>query len=399
MGSRTRSSICISLLLICALCIPGVREVRAGDGSEGYGTVSFDGIVSEDSLSVGQEETGDISGGETRISDGDISENGGGLESREVEETVRLDDSVFLEEAEEVSENGVSLDMLVRENAVISEDQTDEEAHKEALNVVLPTELPFSVVLLGKEGRRGAIRSEQFCLENKGYEDICISIQGVCAGIDAERYVVSDVSVKNTEVQEKSVWMYLKWEDKDGEELEKPGIVMGDASRPGEGEVILKAPKRDKKDRIIKSDQSSKAYFSFTGDLNARVDGAWRGDELSVDLEFSMEKLVSVDADDQAGKGSVSSDRSHDPGYQAVDELDRMDTNEGEDVDALESVSDNTVGEPESASDNTIDEAENVSDNMLGESESVSGNLMDDPESISENNFDVLLSISDGNNG
>lgn len=401
MGSRirTRSTICISLLLICALCVPGVREVRAGDEAEGYGTVSLDVAVSEDSLSVGQEEAGDISGGETRLGDRDISGDGGGLENREADETVSMDDKVSLDETGEVSENGVSSDILMRENAVISEDRPDEETHKEALNVVLPTELPFSVILLGKEGRRGAIRSEQFCLENKGYEDICVSIQGVCAGIDAERYVVSDVSVKDAEVQEKNVWMYLKWEDKDREELEKTGIVMGDASRPGEGEVILEAPKRDKKGRIIKSDQSSKAYFSFTGDLNAGSDGAWRGDELSVDLEFSMEKLISVDADDRAEKGSVSSDRSDDPGYQAVNELDSMDPDDGEDVDDLESISDNTVGELKSVSDNTIDGPENLSDNLLGDPESVSGNTMDDLESISKNVLDELLSISDGDSG
>ncbi len=384
MGRKTRRSIWISLVLIGVLCVPGVRVVRAGEGSEGNGTVSLDGVISNNSLSVGQEETEDISGGETRLGDGDISGNGVGLESREEDGAVSLNGRVYSEEEEDVSENGVSLDMPVQENAVISENRTDGDAHKEALNVVLPTELPFSVILLGKEGRRGAIHSEQFCLENKGYEDICVSIQGVCAGLDGERYVVSDVSVKNTEVQEKNVWMYLKWEDQDGEELQRTGIVMGDVSRPGQGEIVLKAPKRDKKGKIIRNDQSSRAYFSFTGDLNAGIEGAWRGDELRVDLEFSMEKIVSVDTDDHVEKGSVSSDRSDDSEYHAVDELDSVDSDEKENMDDPESVSDNTMDEPESISNNILDNPESESSNT------------DDPESISDNVLDVLLSNSDG---
>ena len=191
-----------------------------------------------------------------------------------------------------VSDNSVSLnDVHNRQFSMAASEQIidEEELHKELFNVVLPTEIPFKMVLFGSKRLEGLIDSERFCVENKGYKDVRISFQGVCRGKNEEDYVIKDSSVEEGIVgNKKNIWIYLRWENQKGEILEQPGIVMGDVTHPGEGEIILKAPKRDTEGKIVGENSESRVYFTFKGDMTSDTGEAWSEGEIELDLNFSM---------------------------------------------------------------------------------------------------------------
>ena len=136
---------------------------------------------------------------------------------------------------------------------------------------------------------KALIKSEQYCIENRSYEDVCISLEGVCSGNSTEDYEMSGHSVKDDFVQgKKNIWICLQWEDKEGKILEQPGIAMGSVSDPGKGEIILKAPRRNKKGEILDENSASKVYFSFTGDMKSDMEQSWGDGELNLDLRFAM---------------------------------------------------------------------------------------------------------------
>ena len=112
-----------------------------------------------------------------------------------------------------------------------------------------------------------------------------------------------DASVEHDIVQgNKNVWIYLKWENENGEELEYPGIVMGDVSDPGKGEIVLKAPKRGDEGNIQGEDPSSKIYFSFFGDINSDTGSIWEDGELELELEWTMEEVSSGNVVEMPGQ-------------------------------------------------------------------------------------------------
>lgn len=190
-----------------------------------------------------------------------------------------------------LSDNGLVTDTEDKEEVIVSEEQSiDEDREEKPLDVVLPVEVPFGITLLGEEGLDGLIRSKQYCIENRGCEDVCVSVKGVCSGNAAEEdYVVSGFPVKEDFVQEKkNIWLYLQWEDEERKVLEQTGIVMGDALNPGKGEIILRAPERDENGEIIGGNSGSRAYFSFVGELKSDMNQPWHDGELQVDLGFSM---------------------------------------------------------------------------------------------------------------
>lgn len=231
-----------------------------------------------------------------------------------------------------LSDNGLVTDTEDKEAVIVSEEQSMEEDREDKpLDVILPVEVPFDITILGEEGLDGLIRSKQYCIENRGCEDVCVSVEGVCSGNEAEEdYVVSGFPVKEDFVQgKKNIWLCLRWEDEERKVLDQPGIVMGGDQDPGKGEIILKAPVRDEDGEIIDGNNGSRAYFSFAGELKSDMDRPWRDGELQVKLEFSMEpaagkntdpspnraetaemdmELMNEDAEVQADMGAVNED-------------------------------------------------------------------------------------------
>ena len=157
----------------------------------------------------------------------------------------------------------------------------------------MPTEVPFDIIFWEGEELKGAVFSKKFYIENKGDEDICIAIQGICQGENQEDYVFSNRSVEDELIYgKKNVWIYLRWEDKDGKGLELPEIAMGDSVNPGKGEIILKAPEKDSEGQSLGDNFASRVFFSIRGELNSDK-GEWKNDELKVKLDFSMKTINS----------------------------------------------------------------------------------------------------------
>lgn len=278
MKGKKRRYVWLGLLLASSLSIQGGAAVWAGGETDIIGDeVEIGAEMDQEDESPGQEgetPTG-LSENETDGESAGLSENGADAKP---------------------SHSGNSLSADEKHLTVSDNQDLEKEILDRPLNVVLPTEIPFSMVLFGEEGLEGWIKSDQFCIENRGYEDVRISIHGVCSGEKEEDYVISDSSVENEYVQgKKNVWVYLRWEDENREVLDRPEIVMGDASNPGEGELVLKAPKRDGDGKIISTDCDSKAYFTFRGDLKSDMDELWRSDELKLELNLNMEPISSVD--------------------------------------------------------------------------------------------------------
>lgn len=389
MRSRKRRYVWVSLLLMCSLCVPGQNTVWADEGLEGQEKISDNTIsgsaISDDGWEVSQED---------RIFIDDETLSGNDTEDVE-EESISQNEEAPSEnnlekETIDFSKNESISDGSQQDRSVVSENRPDDELHRKAFNVVLPTEVPFKVILLGEQGCRGVIRSERFCIENKGYEDVCISIKGSCIGQVEGEYDISSISVKNETVQKKTVWMYLKWEGENGEDMGLTGITMGDVSSPGEGEIILKAPIRNKKGEVAEDDSGSKVFFSFVGDLNAGMDGTWRGDELSVGLDYSIEEVASVDASSLGYDGgtpsedSVSSDWSEDE-LGSVSVSDAAGISEGP-----ESVSNNVSGSDVqlSVSENLKDtpsdnESDQPLDTIMSDGISQDDEWIIDPDSVS----------------
>lgn len=333
---KERRAVWISLLLVGALSVPSVTPIWANDGSEMYiqgADEPVDGVsidtISASAMYEGEEDTDDmISGQEDKEQDAES-------ENRTGTQLVLSMDSMF---SDTVSDNNRD---VVSENKAV-----DTEGQEKMFNVVLPTEISCDMILWGEERLKGAIRSKQFYMENKGYEDVRLSIQAICSGLKNEPYLIRDTSVEDDAVQGmKNVWIYLRWEDENGKELEQPGIIMGDASAPGEGEIVLKAPRRDDEGNIQGEDPRSKIYFSFFGDINSDTSSIWESDELGLELKWMMEEVVSEEALDMPGQS------------------------EEEDRGRVENISDNGVGtgvDDDISDDGTVDAYHSLSGNTEG---------------------------------
>lgn len=297
------------LLLIIALQLPGSMVIQANDGTSleteqasevettGEKRVSSnsdneENVLQMDMCSEEKTEVYDtIVLGEDEEDEGIVSSDTDNCKQKEtIDETVSSDTVL--------SDNQLSLEETQGKDSTVSHNQSlNSEIQKDIFNVVLPTEIPFDIVLWEGEESKGAVFSKRFYIENKGDEDICVSLKGVCEGENQEDYIISNTSVENKLTpNKKNVWMYLKWEDKNGQDLELPPIMMGDSVNPGQGKIILKAPVKGSEGENAGDNFESKAYFSFRGELNSDK-GAWKSDELKAKLNFSMEVIDSGKSD------------------------------------------------------------------------------------------------------
>lgn len=287
MKSKKRRYMWVGLLLASALGMQGVTDIWAETENDAAGE---EVMIREEKLEEQLTERADEAAG---ISENAIDGELTGLSENET-------DGKSIGSLHNGDMKHSYSDNILSANKEKLDSQAWEEDIYEPINVVLPTEIPFSIVLFGEEGLEGWIKSEQFCIENRGYEDVRISIHGVCSGEKEENYVICGSSVENGYIQgKKNVWAYLRWEDENGEILDQSEIVMGDASNPGEGELILKAPERDENGEIINTDCDSKAYFTFRGDIKSDMDELWRSDELKFDLNLYIESISSVDIEER----------------------------------------------------------------------------------------------------
>lgn len=293
-----RRTLWISLLLAGALSIPGELSIRANGDLETV--VQEEDVLDEKNLSDNMGDGFGISENRTEVLD---------RGSEEADELQEISSENGMREQSIISDNVQFSDVKEDKDVDLENDVLDVKLRKEMFDVVLPVEISCDMVLLGEERIKGVIRSKQFYIENRGYEDVCISLQGVCSGKEDEEYVIQDVSVKDDiEQGKKNVWIYLRWEDENGEEIERPGIVMGDVSTPGEGEIILEAPKRDGKGNIQGENAQSKVYFSFFGDINSDTGHIWENDELQLNLKWMMEEVTSDNTTDLANPPEQTED-------------------------------------------------------------------------------------------
>ncbi len=381
----------ISLLLAGALSIPGGTSVLAN--SEAETTIQETDMI-EEGLS------GNISANE--MDEVEFSE-----EEMDVYDTVSGQEDV---EQEEVSENAIEKEPVLSDNSQSSNIVLDEKTESESENsteaketpekimdVILPTEIPFDMVLLGEERLKGVIRSRQFYMENRGFEDVRISMQGVCTRKGDQEYVISNTSVENEIVQgKKNIWMYLRWEDENGNELDQPGIIMGDDSNPGKGEIILKAPERNSKGEVEEGNSQSRVYFSIFGDINSDNGRIWEDAEFGLHLDWEMEEITS---DDTVNSANLLEDGKSPKIYENKGETESISDNANVDILQKEesisennSVSDNTVlseGEKDISDADMPEEQKGISDNehILDEQESVLDdfNVREQLDSISDN--------------
>lgn len=345
MKIKKRNYIWVSLLLAGTLCcLPeGRMDVWAGgeegalqeEGIDEDDPIEREETVSEDTVSE------DIVSSQMGRGTETLSENGSGSQSSVSDDSVSSDGIYY---------GGISGDGAV-----------NEEVYKQVTNVVLPTDIPFKMVLFGEERLEGLIRSERFFIENRGYEDVRISFRGICKGENEEEYIVGDTSTEEKMVEgKKNAWVYLKWESEGHEDLEQREITMGDISAPGKGEIVLKAPTRNKKGEIIEKVDGSKAYFSFWGDFRSDTGEAWEDGELNLDIDYTVEvveqpkDLTDVENDEYMGDDS-------------------KDEGEVEDIELQKSVSDNV-----DEGSVLVDDGEKiVSSNEEGAFFQVSGNEVD----------------------
>lgn len=296
MRSRKRRYIWVSLLLTGILSVPGKTMAWSGGWTEDFTDISgnmlsaneSDGVeISHDELVVQMGSVSDdiadrgmlfedkMSGMEDEVLSENVSEN----------EMPGMEDGTPSENVSETSGNSLSEDFVRREESTDPQNRT--------ADVVLPTEIPFDIIFWGEEKREAWIRSDQYYIENKGYEDVCISVYGsVSLNGDVEDYVFVNSTTEEVSVEDKkNVWVYLKWEDEERGAADHPEIVMGDVSDPGKGEIVLKAPERNEEGEIVGDNPGSKAYFSFAGDIKSEMDQGWESKELEVDLSFSINEL------------------------------------------------------------------------------------------------------------
>ncbi len=306
MGDRKRVYIWISMILAGVLSLPGKRFVQA-DADIGLSDNAFSAnIAVENGISENSARSGSISDSRWISETGLVVGDGeSAWENNAPEGMVFENDEDAQKEQGELSDNSLSSNIMDAEDLVfgdtISEDQyIGEGAKKEPFQIVLPTDIPFNIILFGEEGFDALVRSEQYCIENRGDKDVRVSIQGYCSGDGEEDYIVAKSSVKEDFIQgKKNVWICLKWEDEEREILEHPGILMGEIGDPGTGEIILKAPKKDKEGKIVGDNSDSKMYFSFVGDMKSDTGHPWKSEELELGLDFLMETMTedAVDAE------------------------------------------------------------------------------------------------------
>lgn len=262
MKAQKRMYICVSLLLTCALGVPShmtLANVREHEE------------VLEDEIEL----------------------SGNGISDNKIEELQQVSgnereasENAFLETENDADKNS--------KNTITSENLYVDEKEKKSLSVVLPTEIPCHMVLYENRKHKGLISSTQFFIENRGYEDVVVFLEGFCQGKDGDNYVFSDAPVDKTIVQgKKNAYVCLKWENENGDELGLPRMIMGDAANPGTAEIVLSAPIRDENGEIAGDNLESKAYFSFMGELNSDTGEEWKSNELQFDLNYSIETIIS----------------------------------------------------------------------------------------------------------
>lgn len=288
---KDRKYILLSLLLTGAVSASGIGgvSVRANEYvivPEQYNelisdneTQLFDDENVEISISNNEELT-EISSNEmtvTNISENDL------ISQNNIETTILSENEI--QDIEDGEKNSISKNQSA--NEVVDE---------KPLNIVFPAEIPFNVVLTEDDGTKGLIYSKRFCIENRGDEDVCISVKGVCEGENQDDYVISKSSVAEEIVQnKKNVWIYMQWENENGVALDHSRVVMGHTSDSEKEEIILKSPKRDDNGGIIGDNTESRIYFSIFGELNSDLPASWKNDELKINLDLSMEAMGAGD--------------------------------------------------------------------------------------------------------
>ena len=376
MNNKKRRYICVSLLLTGALCISNGAAVWANSESVVTEQEDVNETISDiadkveesefyqeetqnwENKDIGEESPVNEESFENTVSveDSGSSEINGAFENSNVSQN--SSDSVSDSEVQTDNSSPVSENSSPSENAnqqsrpIASDNRTLEKGkQKDVLQVIFPTDISFGIVLSNEKGLKGIASSNQYCIENNSDADISISLNGICKGEDdRDCYVIGDDFAENKVAQgKKNVWMHLRWEKKDRSLLDKPGMVMGDASAPGKGKIIMQA--------------HSKAYFSFNGALWSDMDEPWRDNELTLELTYSVETAESTQSESEnLAKGLA------------------------EDTESLDSISDNGVSE-NGVSDNSISKnsvSENgVSDNSVSKN-SVSENSVSD-NGVSEN--------------
>lgn len=353
---KDRRYIWVSLLLIGAVSASGVGGVLVWANEYIIVPEQYNESVSDNETQLFDDENVEI----------DLSNNEGFAEisSNEMTFTNVSENDIISEnsiEATILSENGIQDDEDGERNGVSKNQSVNEVVDEKPINIVFPAEVPFNVVLVEDDGTKGLIYSERFCIENRGDEDVCISVKGVCEGENQNDYVISKSSVAEDIVQnKKNVWIYMQWEDENGVPLEHSKIVIGDVSDPERGKIILKSPNRDFNGEIIGNNTESRIYFSIFGELNSDIPASWKNNELKINLDLSMEAMGSGDIKSV----SENQDSVDEAGYQEELELPDENNKVLEQTDIEEKL-ENIENEADETGSNSILESvsENISDN------------------------------------
>lgn len=337
MRAQKRIYIWIGLLLAGVLCIPG-------------------NVVSANS-----EENGEILEVESGLSSNGVSDDKMDAPQQSDDNQESVSKNIF-----QKLENDSNEDSSASENLY-----TNERVEKKSLSVVLPTEISCYMILYENRKYKGVIGSDQFFIENRGYEDVIVSLEGFCQGTDGSDYFFSGATVDETVVQgKKNAYVYLKWENESGEEMERPRMIMGDAVKPGKAEIVLKAPSRNRKGHITGDHSGSKVYFSFAGDLNADTGEEWESGELELNLNYSIKSIISENVADTPN-ASVSTNDLKLPDSAGVSENSRV-ISDNHEVENSQSTSANNVvsveADDEQDNGELLEKLENVSvDNTVSE--------------------------------
>lgn len=303
MKNRKRVRRCLGLLLAGMLSMSGSADIRADEGKE----VNEDAYLAESVNESGGswEETDTGAPMEETVSDDIVSENT--VSDDTMPDAVVSENMVPHQEDENdtepvVSDNTLSSDVLsqddVNEVAELEEaENAEEKSDERPVEVVLPSNVSLNMVTFGEGKLEGTIKSEQFCIENTGYEDVKVSVQGICSGENERDLVMTSSSTIDGSVPgKKNAWIYLQWEDEAREILDQPKVVIGDGAGPeSRGDILLKAPKRDRDGEVTGENDASKAYFSFAGDMRSDTGETWENGELKLRLSFFVEKTSAGD--------------------------------------------------------------------------------------------------------
>ena len=150
------------------------------------------------------------------------------------------------------------------------------------------------MLFIGDEKLNGTIDSTPYAIENKGCEDIIVSLHASCRVKNPENYFFQTTSVRNESMPDKkNVFLFLKWLDKNGKPMNLPETTFDNNLNSTETQIILKAPMRNEKGDVIGDNPQSKIYFSFSGNIKSNTHIPWESNELELELSFLIESTAS----------------------------------------------------------------------------------------------------------